>query len=85
MKSQKNFIATLFIVLIIVLVVWLVLSNRKDNKLVMPGFIRQIAIIQPTPTPALPVAPKSFKFDSATDLKKELDSVNPQVLDTDFQ
>lgn len=26
----------------------------------------------------------STKFDSSTDLKKELESINPQVLDSDF-
>ena len=30
------------------------------------------------------VAPKTFKFDKSTDLKKELESVDPQVLDSDF-
>ncbi len=37
-------------------------------------------------TPATtPNAPKSFQFDSSTDLKMELDKVNPQVLDSDFE
>lgn len=29
--------------------------------------------------------PKSYTFDKSTDLKKELESINPQVLDTDFE
>lgn len=29
--------------------------------------------------------PKTFKFDRSTDLKAELDKVNPQLLDSDFQ
>ncbi len=29
--------------------------------------------------------PKEIKYDSSTDLKKELDSVDPKVLDEDFQ
>lgn len=29
--------------------------------------------------------PKTFQFDSATDLKMELNKVNPQVLDSDFE
>lgn len=37
--------------------------------------------VVPNPTPN---APPTFKFDSSTDLQKELDSVNPQVLDSDF-
>lgn len=34
---------------------------------------------------AQPVAPKTFNFDSTTDLKEELEKVNPQVLDSDFE
>ena len=36
--------------------------------------------IQPTPTPT----PQVFLFDKTTDLKSELDSINPEVLDSDF-
>ncbi len=39
----------------------------------------QTPVLVATPNP-----PKTFKFDASTDLKKELDSVNPQVLDSDF-
>jgi len=42
---------------------------------------------QPTPTPVpatTPNAPKTFQFDSSTDLKAELEKVNPQILDSDF-
>lgn len=28
--------------------------------------------------------PKEIKYDSSTDLKKELDSINPEVIDSDF-
>ncbi|MBI2039814.1 hypothetical protein HYT18_01955 [Candidatus Microgenomates bacterium] len=38
----------------------------------------------PTPIPT-PNAPKTFQFDSATDLEAELEKVNPQVLDSDFE
>ena len=38
----------------------------------------------PSPSPIPNPKPKTFQFDSATDLKQELDSVNPQVLDSDF-
>lgn len=33
---------------------------------------------------ASPVAPKTFQFDKNTDLKLELEKINPQVLDSDF-
>ncbi len=38
-----------------------------------------------TPPPSAEInQPKEVKYDVATDLKKELDSVNPQVLDSDI-
>lgn len=46
----------------------------------------------PVSEPTLPLPsvssynpPKQIQYDSSTDLKKELDSVNPQVSDVDFQ
>jgi len=29
--------------------------------------------------------PKEVRYGSSTDLKQELDSINPQVLDSDFE
>lgn len=41
---------------------------------------------QSTPLPSASSynPPKEIKYDSSTDLKKELDSINPKVLDEDF-
>jgi hypothetical protein len=39
----------------------------------------------PTPTSSPPNAPKTFQFGASTDLKQELDNINPQVLDSDFE
>lgn len=39
----------------------------------------------PLPSASTYNPPKQIQYDSSTDLKKELDSVNPQVLDIDFQ
>ena len=73
--------------LIILVMIWL-LGGKKEGGLVGPNFIQQITHQQPTTTPT-PVAssnaPKTFKFDLSTDLKAELQKVNPQVLDSDFQ
>lgn len=38
----------------------------------------------PSAAPMSPSAPKTYLFDGATDLRKELESINPQVLDSDF-
>lgn len=39
----------------------------------------------PTPILTVPQAPKTFKFDRSTDLKLELEKINPEVLDSDFE
>jgi len=60
--------------------------NGSNGNLVGPGFVGQIIHTQPTPTPiATPKAPKTFNFNSSTDLKAELEKVNPKVLDSDFE
>jgi len=50
------------------------LSNDKSNEVNS----------NPTPIPT-PNAPKTFQFDSSTDLEAELEKVNPEVLDSDFE
>jgi len=40
---------------------------------------------EPTTTEVIIDAPKTFKFDRSTDLEMELDSINPQILDSDFE
>ena len=73
--KNKNILATVVVILFLV-------------GLVGSNFIQQIIHQQPIPTPvpvASPNAPKTFNFDSSTDLKMELQKVNPQVLDSDFE
>lgn len=69
---------TLLIIVLTVLataVVFFVIS-KKVLPLVNPA--------SPTPSASLLNSPKEIRYDSSTDLQKELDSVNPQVLDSDF-
>ena len=80
---------TLFLVgilLIIIVGIYLILNN-KQSGLVSSGFSRIFnkATPIPSPTMASPNAPKTFNFDSQTDLKSELEKVNPQVLNSDFE
>ncbi len=58
---------------------WLKLAGNKSENLVNPQ------TPAPSETPAPPSAPKTFKFDNSTDLKVELEKVNPQILDSDFE
>ncbi len=52
-------------------------QKQKVSNLVTPT-INEV----PNSTPN---APRTYNFDSSSDLKKELDSINPQVLDSDFE
>lgn len=67
-------ILTLFLILLL-LAGWIVVKNNtKKDTLDSPTMI----ISSPSPSPT------GFKFDRATDLKKELDKIDPQILDSDF-
>ncbi len=86
---KKHFL-TIVIFCLIGITFWFILKNaiNKNGNLVGPTFIQQIIHQQLTPTPepaAISNAPKTFNFDSSTNLKQELEKVNPQVLDSDFE
>lgn len=84
MKSKP----TLFIITAILVVVFIVISvfpHRKwEGNLVSPFSGIMQTWSKPSPTPIPSPTPKTFKFDSSTDLRQELDTVNPQVLNSDF-
>lgn len=82
MVSRKILIICLLVILAVIFFPALV---HKKNTLAMPGFIKQTKITQSVPTVAPSVVPKTFQFDRSTDLKKELEKVNPQILDSDFE
>lgn len=86
---NKNRIPIIFIIVIIFIAVVLFLTQGEKTKtLVNPGGLLTGKTESPTPVPTpvpTPNAPKTFKFDSSTDLKQELEKVNPQVLDSDFE
>ena len=89
MSSRKNIFATAVAFLFLLAVLFLVGNGiNKSGGLIGPAFIQQITHSNSTPSPtpiAAPVAPKTFNFDSSTDLKVELEKVDPQVLDSDFE
>lgn len=68
MKSKWWII--LIIIVVAVIIFW---QKPKVDNLVSPA----------SPNTTLN-APATFNFDSSTDLKKELNSINPQILDSDF-
>jgi hypothetical protein len=65
-------LVTLFVIGGILLTV----SKVSETKLVSPNFT--------PPMPSTSPRPKTFQFNSKTNLEAELDTVNPQVLDSDF-
>lgn len=76
----------IIIVIVLALAILLVISVTHpmwNSELVSPNLV-SLFLGKPKPTPSSASGPKTFKFDSQTDLKKELDSVNTEVLDSDF-
>lgn len=89
MRNNKIITFILFVILMVtILTIVNSVTIKSGGGLVAPGFIQQIIHGRPTPAPTpevTPNAPKTFQFDSSTDLKMELNKVNPQVLDSDFE
>lgn len=75
----KVFIIFIIITIVIVLLLGVILNfvvlNNTNEKLVGP---------QAKKTNVVSNQPQEIKYDASTDLKKELEDINPQVLDSDF-
>lgn len=88
MKNNTNKILIMVILTILALVVVVFVISRGSPSLVSPASREDKT--QPSfhslPQPAASSynPPKEIKYDSSTDLQKELDSIKPQVLDSDF-
>lgn len=88
---------SIFLILLLILVIGGVgffAISKKALPLISPrinssggGDIKQT--VKPDPLPAAQTPsynpPKEVRYGSSTDLKQELDSINPQVLDSDFE
>lgn len=90
---SKKLLFIIITITIVILMIILMGNRSQEGSLISPHlskiFPSQSApSLAPTPTPipvSTPAAPKTFKFDSSTNLKEELEKVNPQVLDSDFE
>lgn len=71
--------------IVLVLIVLFFVRGSKDTTLVNPS-VQQEAVKQSSPQPSVSSynPPQEVKYDSSTDLKEELETVNPEVLDSDF-
>lgn len=81
--SRKILIAVSIVIIIVG--IWGFRLNRTQNDLAGPLSDNPTPPPSESPSPSPLQAPKTFKFDSSTDLKQELEKVNPQVLDSDFE
>ena len=82
---KKSFLVVIGLIIFSLI---LFIDSKKQGGMIGPSFMQQGAHQEstPPPTPApTPNAPKTFQFDSSTNLKEELDKVNPEVLDSDFE
>lgn len=86
---KKIFIFAITITILVSMVfVFRFTHPEWEAKLVSPGFPLGVANQKSTPLPSFTPnvsVPKEFRFDSSTDLKAELEKVNPEVLDSDFE
>jgi len=75
------------VIILSLIVFWLTsknAGNEKSGLLLNPmGKITESA--SPSPTLIPNSTPETFRFNKSTDLKAELEKVNPQVLDSDFE
>lgn len=86
MKSNKTLLVIMLTILATAVLFFVI---RGDDSLVSP-ISKQVGVSagaqQSSPLPVQsPNTPKVIKYDSSTDLQRELDSINPKVLDSDFQ
>ncbi|MBI2599500.1 hypothetical protein HYW43_01100 [Candidatus Daviesbacteria bacterium] len=79
--TRKTF---LFLIVTILAIALFVMVFKEKTNLISPVNLGRLQTKQ-TPVPlATPAAPKTFQFDKTTDLKLELEKVDPKVLDSDF-
>lgn len=81
---MKNSLLTIILIIILlgifILAGIFIFSDKTSDKLI--SSVASSVTQQPTPTPT--PTPIIYNFNESTDLKKELETINPQVLDSDF-
>lgn len=91
---NKKLLIILTITLLVVIAFLSIVKNavKNDGGLISPGsWVNSVLTnseikktVESIPTTSSYNPPKEIKYDSSTDLQQELDSINPQVLDEDF-
>lgn len=90
--NNKILTIVIFLFLVVTVLFTIVKYTVNGNGTLISPVVRKVfnlptAVSLSTPIPQTPSynPPAEIKYDSSTDLKKELDSVDPKVLDEDFQ
>ncbi|OGE14608.1 hypothetical protein A2769_03475 [Candidatus Daviesbacteria bacterium RIFCSPHIGHO2_01_FULL_37_27] len=81
-KHTKLITVVVTLVIIGTVVFGITLNKNRKNKLVSPNLSSSKAT---EPSVIQPNTPKEIKFNRSTNLKEELDKVDPKVLDSDFE
>ena len=77
---MKKVLFIIILIIIILITIIMIFRNQQKKEILLfdPGVTS--TEVFPSPSPA----PKVFKYDSSTDLEKELESIDPKVLDSDL-
>lgn len=85
MNKSKIPAVAIALLLIIILLMFVKNLHSGDKALTSPTFWQKTGQSVATPDSTSSYnPPKEIKYDSSTDLKKELDSIDPKILDSDF-
>ena len=73
----------LLTVMLLVTILTIAFFVSKSAHPIRTALVSPSSSVLSAPVPS--ASPKTFEFDSSTDLKAELENINPQVLDSDFE
>lgn len=88
---MKKFILISILIIVLVVALLTIVKYTTTGNLISPVSEKSSLIIKESDNEVkeaentLPNSPKTFKFDSSTDLKAELGKVDPKILDSDFE
>ena len=80
---NKKILIAIILIILFTLGYFVIKNNKNNNQLLSPNYKKVESFVAPSIIPS--PKPNTFKFDRSTDLKKELENVSPQVLDSDFE
>lgn len=84
---NKNILLISTVILVAGIIIWIAFQYISNNNgLLVNPWIKKTTNQLATPVPSMLFnPPKEIKYDSSTNLEEELEKVNPEVLDSDFE